>query len=164
MAGKTATTRRDARTQEASAIILFLPTGDRAGPRRAASARNRGPQKRPTQPLLKLAEPGEPVPTLRVDRAAASGQIDYSAEAIVLGLEQPSRIVEGCRPEHGHDRLDSGKLSGCRHGHRERNLIDVIGRHRTLTNIVHTRKVGLLDTLNNTGSSAGNYRPHHCKV
>src|SRR5919112_6126979 len=81
-----------------------------------------------------------------------------SRAGLVLGLEQPSGIVKWCWSERGDDRLDSGKLSGCRHGHRERNSTGVIGTHRTFMNIVHTRKVGLLDTLNNPGSSRGRGR------
>ena len=75
-------------------------------------------QKHPTQPLLKLAEPGESVPTLRVDRAATSGQIDDAAEAVVLGLKYPVPIVKGLSAYHWDDRDDVRKSGSQRRCHR----------------------------------------------
>ena len=47
------------------------------------------------------------VSSFRIHGAAAAGQVEDTAEAIIFGLEEPGRIIERGWPKGWHNRLNS---------------------------------------------------------
>jgi hypothetical protein len=60
-------------------------------------------------PVAELVEAPQQVPPFGPDPAALPGDVQEPAAAVVLGLEQPGRVVERIAPRGGQDRLDSGE-------------------------------------------------------
>src|SRR5215203_5316060 len=56
--------------------------------------------------LAQCVKLGESIPALAVNRALAACQVNHATKAVVLGLEQPARIVERHGSKGGDDRLD----------------------------------------------------------
>jgi hypothetical protein len=62
-----------------------------------------------TERTAECAEPLEPVAALRVDGALIGREVGETTEAVVLGLEHPSAVVERGGPLDRDDRLNVGK-------------------------------------------------------
>jgi hypothetical protein len=62
------------------------------------------------------------VAPLGIEGASLAGDIEDAPEPIILGLEEPGRIVEGMRPSGQDDRLHPRKGGNCFNGHGTENL------------------------------------------